>query len=324
MTVSIRILVVSAIVSATTTVALAAYLPVWAFPPAGSGGSRPATAPEDGGAKQVPGSTVTLTRKQLAAHGPAVPDWHPEDHPPMPDIVAKGREPLVFACGYCHLPTGAGRPENASLAGLTPGYIKLQLLAFRKGERPGSDPIRGPQTAMIAVAKALTDAEVEQAAAYFAEAKPVTFLKVIETDTVPKTYSVGGIFAKDPGGGTEPIGNRIIEVPEELERFELRDGRTPFVAYVPVGSLQRGETLVTTGGDSRTVQCATCHGPDLRGLADIPRLAGRSPSYLMRQLFDLKNGARTGGATVLMKATVANLSEEDMLAIVAYLASRPP
>ena len=113
-------------------------------------------------------------------------------------------------------------------------------------------------------------------------------------------------------------------MPEELERFELRDARTPYVAYVPPGSLKRGAELVATGGGGKTVQCAACHGPDLRGLLDFPRLAGRSPSYLMRQLWDMKNGTRTGGTTILMKATVVNLTEEDMVAIVAYIASREP
>ncbi len=301
----------------------AAELPGWAFPQAApGGGARP--APDDGSAKHVPDSTVALTKKQIAAHGPIIPDWHPEDHPALPDIVAKGREPQVFACGYCHLPTGGGRPENASLAGLTPAYIRQQVLAFKNGDRPGSDPKRGPQTSMIAVAKAVTDAELTEAAAYFSSVKPATYIKVVEADTVPKTYVAGGILAKSPGGGTEPIGNRIIEVPDELERFELRDSRTPYVAYVPPGSLKRGADLVMTGGGGKTLQCAICHGPELRGLADIPRLAGRSPSYLMRQLYDLKNGARTGGNSILMKATVVNLAEEDMVAIVAYLASREP
>lgn len=294
--------------------------PGWAYP-VPIPGAKPAA--DDGSAKHVPDSTVALTRQQLAAHGPAIPDWHPEEHPAMPDIVAKGREPQVFACGYCHLPTGAGRPENSSIAGLTAAYIKQQVLGFKNGERPGSDPKRGPQNNMIAVAKAVTDAEIDLAAAYFASIKPVSYLKVVETETVPKTFVAGGILAKSPGGGTEPIGHRIIEVPEELERFELRDSRTPYVAYVPVGSLKKGAELVATGG-GKTVQCAICHGPELKGLADIPRLAGRSPSYLMRQLYDLRNGTRTGAASVLMKATVMNLSDDDMIAIVAYLASREP
>ena len=257
------------------------------------------------------------------AKGP-VPDWHPGDHPEMPEIVKMGREPQVWACGYCHTPTGAGRPENASIAGLPANYIKQQVLAFKNGERPGSEPKRGPQNNMILLVKDISDAEIGQAAAYFSSLKPQTFMKVVEAETVPKTIVVGAILAKAPGGGTEPIGNRIIEVPEELERFENRDARTPYEVYVPVGSLKRGAELANTGGGGKTQQCFICHGPGLKGMADIPRLAGRSPSYLMRQLYDVKNGGRTGASTALMKIVVANLDNDDMLALSAYIASLEP
>jgi cytochrome c553 len=253
-----------------------------------------------------------------------VPDWHPEDHIPMPPIVAQGRSLQVFACGYCHLPTGAGRPENSSLAGLTPGYIKQQLLAFRNGDRPGSAPDRLPQTIMIAQAEALTEAESEKAATYFSMLRPVSYLKVIEADRVPVTIVAAWTRKLVPGGGTEPIGNRIIEVPEDFTRFERRDSRTPYLVYVPRGSIQRGAELIATGGNGKTLQCVTCHGPDLKGLLDVPRLVGRSPSYLMRQLYDLQKGMRKGGTTELMKPVVANLTTDDMRDIVAYLASREP
>lgn len=48
-------------------------------------------------------------------------------------------------------------------------------------------------------------------------------------------------------------------------------------AHVPPGSIKRGELLPTTGG-GKTTACIACHRPDLRGLADFPPLAGRSPS----------------------------------------------
>ncbi|MEO7415190.1 MAG: hypothetical protein ABIZ81_17745 [Opitutaceae bacterium] len=312
----------------------AAELPTWAFPQAPAPAPRPPAAPgtppvvraprpPDTTPIKMPGTAITLTREQLRAHGPVVPDWHPDEHPAMPDIVSKGREPQVWACAYCHLPNGAGRPENASIAGLSANYIKQQVLAFKNDERPGAHSNRGPQNNMILIGKAATDEDVGPAAEYFAKLKPQTFMKVVEAETVPKTIVVGAILAKAPGGGTEPIGNRIIEVPEELERFENRDSRTPYEVYVPVGSLKRGAELVLTGA-GKTQACILCHGPELKGLVDVPRLAGRSPSYLMRQLYDVKNGTRTGLATALMKVVVANLTDDDMLAISGYLASREP
>ena len=154
--------------------------------------------------------------------------------------------------------------------------------------------------------------------------KPNERIKVIETDTVPKTYIAWLIFAASKDGGKEPIDQRIVEVPDDLDQFESYDDRARFTAYVPVGSLAKGEALVTTGGAGKTVKCAICHGPDLKGLGPIPGIAGRSPSYIVRQLYDLKHGERTGPWSPLMARVVANLDEEALVSIAAYLASREP
>jgi cytochrome c553 len=177
---------------------------------------------------------------------------------------------------------------------------------------------------MLSVARAIRDDEVAQAAAYFSSLKPNKRIKVVETDTVPKTYLAWLIFAASKDGGQEPIDERIVEVPDDLDQFESYDGRARFTAYVPVGSLAKGEALVTNGEAGKTVQCAICHGPDLKGLGPIPSIAGRSPSYIVRQLYDLKHGQRTGPWSPLMARVVANLDEEALVSIAAYLASREP
>jgi cytochrome c553 len=298
----------------------AADFPAWAYPvPV----ETAAGAPDDGIPRHVAGSAVAFTRARLAAYQTGAPDWFPADHPPMPAVVGLGRPPSVWACAYCHLPNGAGRPENASLAGLTAGYIRQQVANFRNGAREGSEPRRGPQTLMISISKALTDGEIAQAAAYFAALKPEAFVRVVESATAPRSFVAGSMMAKVAGGGMEPTGSRIVEVPEDLTRAQDRDPRTPYVAYVPVGSLKRGAELVLTGAGGKTLQCVTCHGPSLNGLGDIPRITGRSPSYTMRQLYDLRDGKRSGPA-VLMTVVVARLTDDDMLAIAAYLASLAP
>jgi cytochrome c553 len=299
---------------------VAADFPAWAYPVAGPAAPGTESPKDDGSARHVPDSTVSLTEKQFEAHVTTAADWHPEEHPQMPAIVSGGREPQVWACAYCHLPNGAGRPENASLAGLTQAYIKQQLADFKNGNRKGSEPNRAPQNFMIALAGALTEAEAAQAAAYFASLKPGSFVRVVEADTAPRSYVAGAMLARLPGGGTEPLGSRIIEMPEELARAENRDSRTPYVAFVPPGSIARGKALSTSGTAFR---CTICHGADLRGIGDIPRLAGRSPSYLMRQLYDYKSGTRTGGSG-LMKVVVAGLSQDDMVALAAYISSQSP
>jgi cytochrome c553 len=299
--------------------AFGAEPPYWAYPvnPA-PGGDAP---PDDGTLIRVPDSDAAFTRTEILDRF-NVADWHPEDHPEMPDVVRQGREPVMRGCGYCHTPGGAGRPENAALAGLPVDYFKQQIENFRNGDRDGSEPDRNPQNLMIEIANLVTDEEVEIAAAYFASIEPRSYTSVIETETAPKTIIAGSILALDPAGGTEPLGERIIEVPESLERFELRDPHTPFTAYVPVGSLARGGELVSTGAGA-TIACAICHGEGLRGLGNVPHIAGRSPSYLVRQLYDMKHGKR-GGSAELMAQVVANLEIGDMIAIAAYVADLEP
>jgi len=51
--------------------------------------------------------------------------------------------------------------------------------------------------------------------------KPRAAINVVETPTVPKTGVAGWFLAALPGGETEPAGGRIIEVPEDLERFAI-------------------------------------------------------------------------------------------------------
>lgn len=57
-----------------------------------------------------------------------------------------------------------------------------------------------------------------------------------------------------------------------------------------------------------------CHGTDLRGRGPVPGLAGRSPSYPVRQLQDMQPGTRKRIWTDLMKAVVGELTDEEMIA----------
>lgn len=298
--------------------------PDWAYP-VNPPDLRPTT--DDGTLRRVPGSAAAFTLTQLRDLFVA-PDWHPDDHAPMPEVVAYGRKPEVYACGFCHRAEGSGGPENSRLAGLPVAYIVQQMADFKSGARGTSVPSRLPTTAMIALAKAATDAEVAAAAAYFSAIAPRRSIRVVETATVPKTYVAGWFLAAKPGGAREPTGARILEVPEDLERFESRDSRAGFVAYVPIGSLRKGQDLAERGGTSagaqRTLPCATCHGPGFQGLGPVPGISGRSPSYVVRQLWDFRHGARAGSSSALMRPVVERLTLDEMIALAAYLASLPP
>jgi cytochrome c553 len=172
----------------------------------------------------------------------------------------------------------------------------------------------------------MTDEDIKVAAKYFSAIPATPWIKVVESETVPKTRPAGGIFLPVTGteAGMEPIGARIVETPVNVEDTELRrNPRSGFIAYVPPGSVKKGEALVTTGNGKITA-CTACHGVDLKGLGPVPTLAGRSPSYLGRQLYDMQHGNRTGTWTPLMAPVVSKLTEEDMLNAAAYLASLQP
>jgi cytochrome c553 len=176
------------------------------------------------------------------------------------------------------------------------------------------------------IARAVSDEDVRQAAEYFAAITPRTFVKVIETATPPKTYISADARHRriHPDGGTEPIGRRIIQIPEDPMRTTIRDPHAGFVAYVPPGSIEKGAALAKTGGSGKTIQCAICHGDNLTGLGEVPRLAGLQPVYVARQLITMQNGTSAGANAALMKKVVAKLSEDDIIALSAYVGSLPP
>jgi cytochrome c553 len=307
-------------------VSLAADPPAWAYaiaPPPAAGAAPATPAPPDTSIKHLPGSTLEFTRAQISnGFGPA--DWYPGDHPKMPDIVAHGKMPDVRACSLCHYPNGKGRQENAGVAGLPVSYFIQQMNDFRNGNRKSAEPRKANTNAMITIAKGMTEDEIKAAAEYFGSMKWTPWIKVVEAATVPKTRNAGGMYLTLEGSEKEPLGQRILETPEDAEATEvLRNPRSGFIAYVPVGSVKKGEALVTKAS-TKTTQCGICHGADLKGLGPVPGIAGRSPSYLMRQLYDMQQGARKGTWTELMKSVVSGLSEDDLLNIVAYTSSRTP
>jgi cytochrome c553 len=273
--------------------------------------------------EHVPGSTVGLTPSQMHNRSLGVPDWFPNNHPPVPEVVSHGRPPYVQACAYCHLPNGQGRPENACLAGLPEGYILQQIADFKDGLRKSGAPFMGSYS-MVPIGDHISDADAEASAKYFSSFKFKPWIRVVETDTVPVTHPVGHMLSPVEGGGTEPIGNRIIEVPENPKLVELRDDESGFIAYVPKGSVKRGEWLVMTGGDGKTIRCTICHGNDLMGIGNVPFIVGRSPDQMVRQLIDIQAGTRQSPYSLLMRQPVQNLSLKDIVDITAYLASLRP
>jgi cytochrome c553 len=291
-------------------------------PPAPAAG-RGAPPPPDPMQYGVPGSDVKMTRQQIA-NGFNIGDWFPNDHAKMPYVVQYGKAPDVRACGLCHLINGKGRPENASVSGLPVAYFLQQLDDFRHDLRKSSDPRKANTNAMTTIAKGMSEDEMKAAAQYFAQIPWNTpWIKVVEAATVPKTRSAGGMWMSLENNETEPIGNRIMEMPVNNELVELRDYRAEgsFIAYVPPGSIKKGETLANSG--AKATRCSVCHGSDLQGLGPVPGIAGRSPSYIARQMYDMQAGLRKGPWVSLMQPVLDKMTGDDILNVTAYVSSLP-
>lgn len=287
--------------------------PRWAFPLADPVQPAP---PDMAAPRSIPGSALAYSLREIDdLFRP--PIWFPEQRPARPRVVAEGARPAVRACASCHLQNGMGHPESSHVAGLPVAYLRRQMLAFRNGER--HDPIW-----MSALSRALTDEDLEASVQWAASLPPAPWVRVVETDTIPRSmHNRARMRIPSPEGGTEPLGNRIAEFPENTERAINRDPNSGFVAYVPPGSIARGRALAE-GRGGLGVACADCHGATLSGLDEVPRIAGISPLYTVRQLWGFKTENRTGEAAMPMRAVMAGLDGEAITALAAYLASLPP
>jgi cytochrome c553 len=298
-------------------------VPAWAFPinPPEPAAPAPFDRIEP---LHMANSKVAYTEAQLNDLF-AAPDWHPDSHAPMPEVVSHGNPPDVYACGYCHTPTGQGRPENASLAGLPTQYIIQQSADFKSGARRSawSEPYR-PSARMIQVATHASADEVAAAAQYFSVQHLGPRVKVLERSHVPKTHVVGWVYVADGGGAEELLGERLLELAPDAQLHERRADDMRYIAYVPLGSIGRGRSIVSSGEGAPTMACVTCHGENLQGMGLIPPLAGRSPTYILRQLLAFKTGARAGATGQPMQAVVANLQIRSMIDVAAYAASLQP
>jgi cytochrome c553 len=272
---------------------------------------------------RVPGSPLEWSGAQFIALTDN-PDWFPDDHPAMPDVVAKSRPAGGIACADCHLPNGLGHLGTAVLAGLPAPYLVEQLTAFRSDLRQSAERRLQHTRKMNTVAKGLALSDILAAADYFSRLPVRPWIRVVETDSVPATHiDPDNWLNRAPGGLLEPIGERIVELAENEYQMNISDPTSGIIAYVPKGSVQRGDTLVHTGPPQRAA-CTSCHGPDLRGIGSAPRIAGQMPSYLARQLWDMRSGSRHGDGVTPMREVVRTMTPSDIVALAAYLASLPP
>jgi cytochrome c553 len=237
--------------------------------------------------------------------------------PPMPEAVATGK-PLP--CMQCHLANGGSHPESAAIAGLSVSYIIEQVHAFRDGERVDVRTGR-----MVQVAKIISEKDLKEAAEYYAAIGPARqqWIKTIASNEVPRgpaPFGGGGFRYHAPEGGTEPLPvGMVVETAEDDDLVRARDQLSGgFVQYANAEDLALGEKVAAASA------CGTCHGGDYKGKGDVPRLAGQHSLYLIRQLKDMQTGARKDKSVALMKPVVDHLSDREIVAVSAYLASKSP
>jgi cytochrome c553 len=230
----------------------------------------------------------------------------------------------IRACGFCHSAHGMGHPGNGAIAGLPASYLMQQMEDYRNGLRNSSDPTKGNTMRMAWYASRMTPEETKASIDYFSKLPYAKSYRVVEAEMVPRTR-ITEYFIPQTGdaAGTEPINGRIIEVPEHPELTELRAPNAPFVAYVPPGTLKKGQAATAT------FQCATCHGATLNGMTmaewgEVPAIAGRSPAYVVRQVFDMKTRSRRGKNAKSMYAIVDRMTPEDIMNVAAYVAAQTP
>lgn len=198
------------------------------------------------------------------------------------ELATKGA-PNVPACATCHGAKGEGQGAAGfpSLAGQSEGYLYKQLADFAAGRRKNQ--------VMAPVAKAMNEAQMKAASAYFAGLAPPP---------------------RSPEASAAPIrtGARAVTA-------------RPDTASAAAGRESAGEKLARRGDwDNGIPACFACHGPAGQGVgAHFPAIAGQWSSYTARQLRDWKSGARANDPQGLMKSVAARLSDAQIDAVADWL-----
>lgn len=149
----------------------------------------------------------------------------------------------------------------------------------------------------------------------------------------PAGYLNNQLLAFKNGRRKYPPMNYLLEYLTDPYLLEMADyfasQHPPLPAAAPSAVseevLRHGETLVTQGDASRQIPaCASCHGPALTGMEPaIPGLLGLRPNYVSAQLGGWRYGTRTAKAPDCMQAVAGRLTEGDVTAVAAFLATRP-
>ena len=142
------------------------------------------------------------------------------------------------ACATC--PTARDGRRTPRLPACPYAYVVQQLAGFQERSANERRRAQDEHHADDPGRQGMTDDGDQVAADYFSSMKWTPWIRSSRPTRCRRRESPATCSSRSPIGGTEPLGNRIVETPEDAERFELRDPRSGFVAYVPRGSIAKG------------------------------------------------------------------------------------
>ncbi len=72
--------------------------------------------------------------------------------------------------------------------------------------------------------------------------------------------------------------------------------------------------------------CAACHGKDGKKtlMPDYPKIAGQNKAYVLKQMMDIKTGARANGNSAAMKGVMVIVTDEEVKALADFVATMKP
>ncbi len=234
------------------------------------------------------------------------------------------QRPDVRACALCHYPNGKGRPENAGVSGLPVAYFAQQMVDFRNGDRKSAEPRKANTGIMIAIAKAMTDEEINASAEYFGSMKWTPWINVVERRTCRRRASPAACSSlpekRAEQSRSDNASSRRRRTRNAPKRCAIRVPDSSRTCRSAASRRARRSPPPAAGANDgvRRLPRRRAEGPrarsrDRRTLAELHRAA------------DVRHadGRPPGVWTDLMKPVVAKLTDEDILNLAAYSASLP-
>src|ERR1700686_2262468 len=243
----------------------------------------------------------------------------------MRDGGASTRSFVASVCGICKNSIVVEMGLFTVTRHLQPIFAFLALIALPSGAAQAQTAERAPDTMAARV--------LACASCHGAQGEGTSDVYFPRLAGKPAGYLYNQLIAFRDGRRKYPPMNYLLEFLPDAYLKQIAEHfaslRPPFPApAVPTVSneiLARGEALVKTGDPQHGIPpCSACHGPALGGMEPaIPGLLGLRASYVSAQLGGWRYGTRTAAAPDCMQVVAGLLTEDDVKAVAAFLASRP-